>query len=508
MLKDWHLLSPLSLTETDNGMAAFSLEIDQVKVSKKPEEVSADILKYLMEYASEYLGEPVTEAVISVPAVFSVAQRKATKKAAELAGLKVLRLISEPVAGALHCVADRQITQKLLVFDFGGGTLDISLIDVTNQTFEVKSVCGDCLLGGRNIDNKLINHFYVPSRTNRNVARNFRKLAEGCIKLKEYLSKRDKVNLVIPDYHGDGDLELTMDRGTFEKLNEDIFQKAIDVMKTCLRNSNCDKESIQQVILIGGSTRIPKIRSLLEDFFGCSKIHMNVNPDEAVAAGACLQAAVLTNEYPSLECYRIREVTSLSLGIWGYGNLTEVVIPRNTKLPAERSTERITIKNGQIYACFEIIEGERKNSLFNNQLGSFIIENLPKKRAGDVIFEVTFLLDEDGILNVTATEKTTGMSNNLTITMDEFRLSNYQIDTNIEEAIKQKEIDDMFEHFIIQRNLFIKECNIWDYDNDDVDIREKCKQFIEFAENLEIPDLELLNGKFAELKEQILNKIE
>lgn len=510
MIKKW--LQPshsrFHLTQTSTGMAAYEVEISGERVMKKPEEISAEVLKYLVKYAKEYLAEDVKEAVISVPAYFSGAQRKATMTAAELAGLKVSRLISEPVAGALHYVSDKQIKAKILVFDFGGGTLDVSLIEVKDQSFEVKAVAGDTMLGGRNIDEKLFKHFYVPATNNidKNVLRSIRRLEQGCISMKEYLTINNEFTKVIDCYDGDFDLELTLDRKKFEELNQDIFQKTIDIVNHCLTNANWKKEDIQQVILVGGSTRIPKMRSLLQELFGASKIKTDLNPDEAVAAGACLQAAILSKGYPSLEKYKIREVTSLSLGLSGYGNLTTFVIPKNSRLPAFGSLNRVTVYNNQKRVAFHISEGERKNSEYNNELGSFTISDLPRKKAGDVTFTVKFSLDEDGILTVSATEKSTGKNNSLTVTMGEFRLSEHQISYSIEDSVRQKEEDDLFEKFILKRNSLIEQCNGWEYKNNDDEICEKCKNFIEYAESLTFESLELLNHAFSELEDEILGK--
>lgn len=210
-----------------------------------------------------------------------------------------------------------------------------------------------------------------------------------------------------------------------------------------------------------------------------------MNPDEAVAAGACLQAAILSEDQPTLERYKIREVTALSLGLSGYGNLTTVLIPRNSSLPVVGHAIMETIENDQTSVYFEIVEGERKNSIYNNKLGGFYVDKLPKQQAGGVLFSVNFLLDEDGILTVIATETSRRTTKNLIITMEKFRLSEHQIDVNINKSIKLKKEDDLFELFIIRRNYLINKCRVCEYNNDDAHIRQKCKDFVKFAESLD-----------------------
>ncbi|KAG5868447.1 hypothetical protein JTB14_032563 [Gonioctena quinquepunctata] len=279
-----------SLVRGENDMAVFQLVIHGQCVTKAPEEVSAEILKYLKNMAVAYLGEDVEEAVVSIPAYFSNAQRKATKRAAEIAGLQLSKFITEPSAGALHYKQDKNTDSKLLVFDWGGGTLDVSLIQVKNKMFEVKSVYGDTLLGGRDVDQKLFEHFYKPVDEKFN-----RRLQRKCEDLKKQLSTLDEFTVTIECYDGTNDMELYLTKKNL-KPSMGLFQKAIDIVDYGLSDAGWKKSDVSEVVLVGGSTRMPKIRDLLQTFFGKSKIKTDLNPDEAVAIGACLQAAMLKNE--------------------------------------------------------------------------------------------------------------------------------------------------------------------------------------------------------------------
>lgn len=451
-IKKWYNPSEpqFSLDETEEGLAVFTVEIGGQKVLKLPEEISAEVLKYLKDCATEFLGEPVTEAVISVPAYFSNAQRKATRKAAELAGLIVPKLITEPVAGALHYVTDKELNAIVLVFDFGGGTLDVSLIEVNNNKFEVKAVAGDTTLGGRNIDKELFKHFYKPLKNvenSRNVLRKIRRLEEECISLKENLSGTNTFSKVLDSYDGNEDLVLALDREKFEVINCDIFQRAMDITKFLLRDADYQITDIEKVILVGGTTRIPKVREMLEAVFGPGKVSTDLNPDEAVAAGAAITAATMKATSAPMEKFKVSEVTPLSLGVEISGALMGFTIRRNTKLPATGTLDVCTARDNQECAQFKIFEGERKITRYNNELGIFYISDLPLKPAGEVTFKVIFNLDEDGILTVSATENSTGNSNKLVVTMGEFRLSEKQINYQIEAADQENCQDDLLDLF-------------------------------------------------------------
>lgn len=432
-------------------MVAFKVKFGEEQVKIKPEEVSSEVLKYLKEIASEYLNSPITKAVITIPAYFSNAQRTATRKAAKLAGLSVVKFVTEPVAGALHYVRDKNIQGKLLVVDFGGGTLDVSIIEANGNEFDVVGVSGDTTLGGRNIDRVLLHFFNKAEHTDQDspkYIRRIRRLEEQCISLKEQLSVTERFTKILDCYNGEEDLNLTLDRSTFEQLNNYIFERITSIVQFSLRDVKCSTEEINKVILVGGSTRIPKIRNSLEQLFGKDKICTDLNPDEAVAAGAAISAALLSNNLENTNQFKVTEVTPLSLGWAEFGTLMVFSIKRNMKLPTTVISEASTVHDFQESAKFTVYEGERKDTSFNNRLGEFCISDLPKKPAGEVTFQIVFNLDEDGILTVTANETTTGKSNQLVVTMSEFRLSETQISYHLEQAEREKKADNLHELFV------------------------------------------------------------
>ncbi|KAG5863212.1 hypothetical protein JTB14_028211 [Gonioctena quinquepunctata] len=495
-----------SIVRGDNDNAMFQLRIRSEFIRKTPEEVSAEILKYLKTTATEYLGKYVKEAVISIPAYFSNAQRKATKKAADLAGLKLLKFITEPCAGALHYKQGKIRDSKLLVFDWGGGTLDVSLIQVKNKIFEVKSVYGDTLLGGRNIDHVIFDYFHRPIDS---ISKKFiRRLQRKCEKLKRDLSTLSQSTIYLECYDGANDLKLSLTRNEFVDLTEDIFQRAINIVEYGIADTGWKISQVYEVILVGGSTRIPKIRNLLERVFGKEKLKTDLNPDEAVALGACIQAAMLKDEFADAEKFKITEVTPLSLGL-GHTLMT-TVIERNTSLPTKSSVRRQTRHNNQESVVFQIYEGERKNTIYNNKLGELRLTGLPHDRAGDVEFSVTFNLDEDGILTVTAIELSTGNRNKLVVTLGEFRLSERKVKLSVEDAAKHKYEDDVFEAYETVRTELVRKCNHILYDltkipteSDRFIVRKKCQKFLDFSENLDFTEIVELEKKFKSCYESI-----
>lgn len=506
-----------TLVRGTDDQAAFEIDVSGRKVIKTPEEVSAEVLKYLKNTARKYLGEDVTKAVISVPAYFSNAQRKATRAAAELAGLTVLKLITEPTAAAIHYVSDKARTNSnILAFDFGGGTLDVSLIKVKNNTFEVKAVYGDTLLGGRNLDEILFQHFYkdfLHMKNDNFVHKKFkRRLSTLCADLKKKLSSNEEFTLYLDSYDGNSDLSISMNKTKFEEISERIFGRIMDVVELCLNDSGMAKSDINEVILVGGSTRIPKIQEILSVYFGSEKIKTDLNPDEAVAAGASIHAALLLGDCRDLERYSVTEVTPMSLGIDETGELMNTFISKNSRLPAEASRTLVTSFNNQVTISFSIYEGERKNIIYNNKLGEFSITDLPKRRAGEVEFSVHFNLDEDGILNVKATERSTGKENKLVVTMGQFRLSERKIKTSLEDAKKHKIADNVFEKFVRCKQKLHKQCRHVLYDVENISskydrefVQESCESFLSDSDALDFTEIEQLNKEFNTLSNLIKN---
>ncbi|KAJ8924977.1 hypothetical protein NQ315_001142 [Exocentrus adspersus] len=497
------------LVRGDDDNVVYEIEVANKRVVKKPEEVSCEILKHLKRTADDYVGEPVTKAVISVPAYFSNAQRKATKQAAELAGLEVLKLVTEPTAAAVHYVLDKnRKTSNILAFDFGGGTLDVSLIKVHDNTFQVKAVYGDTLLGGRNYDEILFDHFYA--QYSNQIKDNFRgrsfkrRLSEMCTELKKKLSIREEYTMVLERYDGEADCRLSLTRAKFEYLCRDIFKRVMDTVELCLHDSGLGKSDINEVILVGGSSRIPKIRETLKSYFGADKIKTDLNPEEAVAAGASIHAAFLLGDCQDLEKFKVTEVTPMSLGISTAGNLMNVFLAKNSALPARNSKDMCTVFNDQSGVGIPIYEGERKNTMHNNKLGEFTLTNLPKERAGDVIVSVNFDLNQDGILNVTATEKSTGNNNKLVVTMGQFRFSERRIKLTLADAKKHKIEDEVFEKFVLFKARLQERCQHVLYDINKIAseadrslVKEQCQKFMKESEELDFTETDRLEAKFA-----------
>ncbi|KAH1028463.1 hypothetical protein HUJ05_001817 [Dendroctonus ponderosae] len=447
---------PFKIVEGNNGQTEIKLRCGKEIVKKSPEEICSEILKNMKESASEYLGTTVTEAVISVPAYFSNAQKKATKAAAKLAGLKVLKLITEPVAAAIHYAQDKLDTDStLLVFDLGGGTLDVSIIKVNGHSFAVQSVEGDSFLGGRDFDEMLVNYFKptikekLKNKSNIVNERLLRRIQRNCEKLKKLLSVARDHSFDLY-YSEDDSIKLELSQTQFNQLIDNSVERSAEIIRKCLADAELTTGSITDVILVGGSTRIPRIREKLTSMFGSNKIRTNLNPDEAVALGASIQAGVFGNRYKELEKYQVKEATPLSLGLEVSGNLMKILIEKNSSLPKKSNPNRYrTMTNNQTSAVFPIYEGERKNCKYNNLLGEFTIDDLPLGQAGEISFEVVFHLDENGILEVSAQETSTCKHNKLTVTLGEFQLGVRKIERTIAHAKQHKKDDEMFESFTI-----------------------------------------------------------
>ncbi|XP_076272809.1 chaperone protein DnaK-like [Rhynchophorus ferrugineus] len=440
-----------NITNDPEGNAVFKLTHDGKLAQKSPEEVSSEVLKYLKESANVYLGTEIKEAVISIPAHFSNSQRRATRKAAELAGLKVLRLITEPVAGALFYIrGGTKVDGKVLVYDFGGGTFDVSIIDVKDKEINVLNVEGETFLGGRDMDQLLVEHFMELLKKKYGdrilTSKLMRRLKEKCIVLKEKLSIQDFYYITLECVDGnDEDFTLRMSRTRYEEIIADLVEKSMIKVKKCIGDLNIPPKDITNVLLIGGVTRTPMIQQKLSRYFGSNKLKSDVNPDEAVALGAAYQAALLTGQCNEIR--QITEVTPLSLGVTVSNGLVLKVIEKGTKLPTEKYQTIRTLFNNQSSMKIEISEGERKNRIYNNVLDEFDCIDLPEGKAGDVQITVTFILDNDGILKVEAEVLATGKKKKVNIELQEPQVRQSDIKRSIEDAEKNKKDDDLFEAF-------------------------------------------------------------